>query len=150
MVVNQAALGEQGFWLSMSTPLIVVAGLISKETDVPPFLLSRRLPDAHLGGYWEFPGGKLETGESPEAALRREIKEELDIEVEIGEIFAVGHHDYPTKTVLLLVYRALLVNGTPQCREVAEFAWLDAQQVVDLELPPADAPVVARLRREYL
>ena len=140
---------EQGFWLSMSTPLIVVAGLISKTPTAPPFLLSRRLPEAHLGGYWEFPGGKLERGESPEVALRREIKEELGIEVEVGDIFAVGHHEYPTKTVLLLVYRAQIVSGIPQCREVAEFAWLDAQQVADLELPPADAPVLARLRREY-
>ena len=89
---------EQGFWLSMSTPLIVVAGLISKTPTAPPFLLSRRLPEAHLGGYWEFPGGKLERGESPEVALRREIKEELGIEVEVGDIFAVGHHEYPTKT----------------------------------------------------
>lgn len=145
-----AMLGAQGFWRRMSGPIIVVAGLISKAKTEPPFLVSRRLPEAHLGGYWEFPGGKLESGESPEAALRREIKEELDIEAEIGEIFAVGHHEYPTKTVLLLVYRARLVSGTPRCKEVAEFAWLDAQQVADLDLPPADAPVLERLRREYL
>ena len=134
----------------MSNPLVVVAGLISKHSTQPPFLLSRRLPDAHLGGYWEFPGGKLESGESPEEGLRREIKEELNIDVEVGEIFAVGHHAYPTKTVLLLVYRAVVLSGTPQCKEVAEFEWLDANQVCALNLPPADAPVLARLKREYL
>ena len=112
--------------------------------------MSRRLPDVHLGGYWEFPGGKLEPGETPESALRREIMEELGLEVEVGDIFAVGHHVYPTKTIFLLVYEVVILSGSPQCKEVAEYAWLDAQHVVDLNLPPADEPVVERLRREYL
>ena len=112
--------------------------------------MSRRLPEAHLGGFWEFPGGKLEAGEAPEAALKREIREELDIDVTVGDIFAVGHYVYPTKTILLLVYRATLIRGDAKCKAVAEFAWLDAECVVKLKLPPADEPVLERLRREYL
>ena len=134
----------------MNAPVIVVAGLISKNGDNPPFLMSKRLPDAHLGGFWEFPGGKLEPGESPEQALVREIREELDIEVSVGDIFAVGHHAYDTKVVLLLVYRAEFRSGKVRCREVAETAWLEPAEIVDLELPPADDPVLERLTREYL
>lgn len=134
----------------MSAPVIVIAGLISKKGGDPPFLMSKRLPHAHLGGFWEFPGGKLESGESPEQALVREIREELGIEVSVGDIFAVGHHAYEKKVVLLLVYRAELQSGTVQCREVAEVAWLEPAEIVQLELPPADDPVIERLTREYL
>ena len=150
MVTSRMVVGAQGFLRSMDAPVIVVAGLISKTAHEPPFLMSRRLPDAHLGGFWEFPGGKLEADETPEVALRRELKEELDIDVEVGEIFAVGHHIYPTKTILLLVYRAVVVTGEVKCKAVAEFAWLNAECVVGLNLPPADEPVLARLKREYL
>ncbi len=133
----------------MSRLTVVAAGLIANKDGGPPFLLSRRLPNAHLAGYWEFPGGKLEAGEDPVSALKRELQEELGIEVSVGNVYAVGHHVYDTKTVLLLVYEATLVAGRPTCKEVAEIRWFEPSELVNLELPPADEPITARLRRGY-
>jgi len=133
----------------MQSLIIVAAGLISRTEGGPPFLLSRRLPDAHLAGYWEFPGGKLEEGEDPVSALKRELREELGIEVSVGNIYAVGHHVYETKTVILLVYEATLIAGQPTCKEVAEIRWFKPSELVNLDLPPADEPITARLRKDY-
>jgi len=133
--------------------IVVSAGLIRGGLDGPDtdrYLLSRRLEGTHLAGAWEFPGGKVEAGEDPADTLVRELKEELGITVSVGDIFAVGHHSYPERDVILLVYDARLIAGTPQCLEVAEFRWLDVTEVISLPLPPADRPVVDRLRRERL
>lgn len=133
--------------------IVVAAGLIRGPVDGPRadrYLVSRRPSGTHLAHSWEFPGGKIEPGEAPEAALAREITEELGVEVAVGDIFAVGHHVYPEKEVILLVYDARMTGGTPQCLGVAEFAWLTAAEIVALPLPPADVPVVERLRRERL
>lgn len=133
--------------------VVVAAGLIRGPKDGPRaerYLVSKRLGDTHLAHSWEFPGGKIEPGESPSAALAREIAEELGVEVTVGDIFAVGHHVYPEKEVILLVYDARVVGGRPQCLGVAEFAWLTAAELVALPLPPADVPVVERLERERL
>ena len=130
---------------------MVVAALIRGDENGPNedrYLISRRPSGTHLAHSWEFPGGKLELGEAPEVGLRREILEELGIEVRVGEIFAVGQHVYGDKDVILMVYDAQITAGTPQCIEVAEIRWVTAAELVDIPLPPADAPVVDRLRRE--
>ncbi|MDI6893742.1 MAG: (deoxy)nucleoside triphosphate pyrophosphohydrolase [Bacillota bacterium] len=88
-------------------PLIVTAGVIRKDDAV---LIARR-ESGPLAGQWEFPGGKLEPGESPEACLARELREELGLEVEVGDIFAVVYHEYPSGPVLLLGYTCLLPEG---------------------------------------
>ncbi|MEW6399341.1 MAG: (deoxy)nucleoside triphosphate pyrophosphohydrolase [Bacillota bacterium] len=85
-------------------PLIVTAGVIRKDDAV---LIARR-ESGPLAGQWEFPGGKLEPGESPEACLARELREELGLEVEVGDIFAVVYHEYPSGPVLLLGYTCRL------------------------------------------
>lgn len=110
--------------------------------------MSRRLQGAHLAGSWEFPGGKVELGEDPAQALSRELREELNIEVEVGQIYAVGHHCYPDKDIVLLIYECRHSGRTPEALEVAEFAWLSPAQVCALELPPADEEVITRLRQE--
>lgn len=133
--------------------IIVSAGLIRGAAGSPEaelFLVSRRPAGTHLEHYWEFPGGKVEPGEAPTAALVREIREELELEVSVGDIFAVGHHVYEEREVLLLVYEARVTAGTPQCREVAEFRWVSPAEMVEMELPPADLPVIDRIRRELL
>ena len=129
--------------------LIVAAGLI-EDPQTSTFLLSRRGADTHLAHSWEFPGGKLNPGESPTECVRRELKEELGIDVSVGQVFAVGHHVYPEREVILLVYHCLIESGEPQCLEVAEYRWVTAQELVEMELPPADLPVIDRIRREYL
>lgn len=131
--------------------IVVVAGLIRGRARTPEaerFLVSRRPAGTHLADWWEFPGGKIELGEPPEHALARELREELGIDVEVGDVYAVGHHVYETREVLLLVYSCAVVSGQPQCLEVAEFRWVTPAELVALPLPPADEPVVARLRRE--
>ncbi|MFZ4736475.1 MAG: (deoxy)nucleoside triphosphate pyrophosphohydrolase [Bradymonadia bacterium] len=128
--------------------LLVVAGLI--EGEVPGrFLVSRRPSGTHLAGHWEFPGGKLEAGEAPADALVRELKEELDIDVVVGDPYAVGHHVYEEREIVLLVLHCRHVGGTPKPLGVAELAWLEAREIIALDLPPADRPVIERLRRDW-
>ena len=130
--------------------ILVAAGLIRGAHGSPEaglFLVSRRPAGTHLAHAWEFPGGKVEPGEAPPDALRREIAEELGVQVAVGDVFAVGHHVYPEKEVVLLVYEARIEAGVPQCLEVAEIGWLRLDELVELPLPPADRPVVERLRR---
>lgn len=130
--------------------IIVVAGLI-EGSEPGRYLISQRPAGSHLAHAWEFPGGKVEAGEAPDQALARELREELGIEVEVGEVFAVGHHVYPPpgREVILMVYRCRLVRGEPQCLGVAAWRWVPASELVELPLPPADRPVVARLKREF-
>ncbi len=137
--------------------VVVVAGLIrgaAGTAEAERFLISQRPAGVHLAAAWELPGGKVEVGEAPEAALRRELREELAIDVEVGQVYAVGQHVYAegagaaAKDVILLIYEARLVGGAPEAREVAAFRWVEARELLAVPLPPADAPALARLRRE--
>jgi 8-oxo-dGTP diphosphatase len=124
-------------------PVIVAAAVIIRDGRV---LLTRRGEGQHLAGMWEFPGGKLEAGESPEEALVRECQEECGIEVEVTEILEVTHHRYPEKEVLLLFYRCELRTGEVRHLQVADHAWVAPRDLDDYPLPPADERVVARIR----
>ncbi|MEE2756823.1 MAG: (deoxy)nucleoside triphosphate pyrophosphohydrolase [Myxococcota bacterium] len=129
--------------------ILVSAGLIQRPSD-GRILVSKRLADAHLANSWEFPGGKVEFGEDPKNTVIRELREELGIETSVGDIYAVGHHCYAEREVVLLVYQTAIIDGEPQCLEVADFAWLTPGEVVNLPLPPADQPVIDRLQRDCL
>jgi 8-oxo-dGTP diphosphatase len=134
------------------TRKLVVAGLIIGDgADAGRILISQRRADqAHPLG-WEFPGGKIEAGESPELALGRELAEELGVEVRIGRIWDVLFHAYPDFDVLMLVYPCRLAPAqTVRAVEVAAFAWVTPAQLADHAILPADAPLVARLQREGL
>ena len=94
--------------------ILVVAGLIRAPYSHPQagrILMSRRLANTHLAHSWEFPGGKVELGEDPIDALHRELKEELNIEVSHPEVYAVGHHCYSEKEVILMVYECWHLHG---------------------------------------
>lgn len=133
--------------------IVVAAGLVRGReggAEADRYLISRRPEGTHLAQSWEFPGGKVDPGEPPDRALVRELREELGVEVAVGDIFAVGHHVYPEREVLLLVYDARVVRGEPACLEVAEFRWVSAAELTTIPLPPADMPVVERLARERL
>ena len=95
---------HQGDSIRPGYPLIVTAGVIRSDDTV---LIARR-ESGPLAGRWEFPGGKLEPGESPEACLARELQEELGLEVQVGDIFAVVYHEYPSGPILLLAYACRL------------------------------------------
>ena len=126
----------------MTQPVVVAAAVVIRQGRV---LLTRRAEGQHLAGMWEFPGGKLEEGESPEAAVVRECREECGIEVEVTDILDVTHHRYPEKDVLLLFYRCALRSGEVEHLEVADHAWVAPSELGDYPLPPADARVVARI-----
>ena len=123
-------------------PVVVAAAVLILEGRV---LLTRRAEGQHLAGMWEFPGGKLEEGESPEAALYRECLEECGIEIDGGEIIDVTHHRYPEKDVLLLFYRCGLRAGEVRNLQVAEHAWVTPEELDRYPLPPADVGVVAKI-----
>src|SRR5215469_1131788 len=108
--------------------VLVAAGLIIERGRV---LLTQRKSGTHLEGLWELPGGKVQPGEDPREALRRELQEELGIEVAVGEVVDVTFHRYeePRKTVLLLFFEADRVAGSaePRAIDVAAFEWAAAQ-----------------------
>ncbi len=131
--------------------ILVAAGLVygaANSRERRHILISRRPHGTHLADWWEFPGGKVEPGEAPTDALARELHEELGIEVEVGDVYAVGHHVYEGREVVLLVYTCRVAAGEPRCHQVAEFRWVTPAELLTVRLPPADGPVVERLRRE--
>jgi len=95
---------------------------------------------------WEFPGGKLEEGESPQQALRRECREECGVELDVGSIIDVLFHAYDDRDVLLLFYDCQLASGEVRHLEIADHEWCPLDQLGSRALPPADAPLVPRLQ----
>ena len=121
---------------------LVVAALIRRAGLV---LISRRRADQPMPLLWEFPGGKVEPGEAPVAALQREISEELGCDVEVGSIHDVVFHVYPAFDLLMLVYDCTVVSGEPSAVDVAEVAWVDPRTLPERELLPADYPLARKL-----
>jgi 8-oxo-dGTP diphosphatase len=129
----------------MHPPIDVVAGVIRREDG--RILITQRLADDTLGGYWEFPGGKVDPGEELRAALARELREELGIETEIGaEIHSIVHA-YPDRDVRLYFYEARIVSGEPQKIEVADLRWVTLDELGEYQFPEADRPLLELLRR---
>lgn len=127
--------------------VLVVAGVLVEDGRV---LLSRRKAGSHLEGMWEFPGGKVDAGESPTEALVRELREELGIEVIVDDILDVAFHRYEEakKAVLLLFYRVrrTAASGPPQALDVAEFRWCTEEFLDPARFPPADVAVLQKTR----
>lgn len=120
--------------------ILVVAAILARNGRI---LLTRRAPGKHLAGRWEFPGGKVEEWETPEAALAREVREELDLEVSGLEPYLFVHHDYPEARVLMLVYRARPV-GEPGAAAL-EWRWSALSELDPSSMPEADLPIVRAL-----
>ena len=127
--------------------MITVAAAIIKRND--EILLTRRKPDAHLGNMWEFPGGKVEPGESLIAALQRELREELGIHAEVQDEYYATIHRYPAKTVDLHFFNCRIIDGEPQAIEVAEFRWVKPADLHSYEFPEADLELIERLARPH-
>ncbi len=123
-------------------PLIVTAAVIRKDEAV---LITRRPEGKRHAGQWEFPGGKLADGESPAEGLRREILEELGLEVAVGEIVEVAFFRYDWGPVLILAYNCRPIRGEIRNIEVAEHRWVVPSDLSSYPLLPADQPIVDRL-----
>jgi mutator protein MutT len=108
-------------------------------------LITQRHKDSHLGGLWEFPGGKREAGETFEQCLVREIREELGIEISVGEQFEDIQHDYPDKNVRLKFFICKLLSGEPQLLGCADFKWIGKGELKDYQFPAADARLLEKL-----
>jgi mutator protein MutT len=126
-------------------PIQVAAALIVREGR---YLIARRKAGVHLGGLWEFPGGKREPGESLEDCLRREIREELGVEITGLVPFQVLRHDYPEKAVELHFFRCSILSGLPRPLGCDDLQWVTPDDLPKFSLPPADRPLVDVLRAE--
>ena len=133
----------------MAAPVrtLVVAGLITDERG--RVLIAQRRADQAHALQWEFPGGKIEAGESPVCALTRELLEELGARVHVGPIWDVLYHDYGAFEVIMLIYHCRTRAGEQaRCVEVANLAWCTPSELGDYPILPADAPLVARLSNQ--
>jgi len=123
------------------TRIIVSAAVVERDGA---YLVTRRLEGTHLAGFWEFPGGKCEPGESDEDCLRRELREELGVEARIEGRLLSTVHDYGTKQIELRFF-ACAIDGEPQPKLGQEIRWVPAAELPALEFPPADADLISRL-----
>jgi 8-oxo-dGTP diphosphatase len=121
--------------------LKVVAALI-RERQSRHVLLTQRRPGRHLGLSWEFPGGKVEAGESDDEALRRELREELGVTITVGTLCYETRHQYGSREMHLRVYRACIVDGEPEALDVNAMEWVHEDQLLEREFLPADMPLV--------
>lgn len=126
--------------------MTVVAAVIRDPTG--RILISRRPEHRHMGGLWEFPGGKVGDGESPPTALVRELYEELGIAVAVGSPITFAVHEEPGLRILLLFYDARITAGTAVAREGQIVRWVEPRELPSQPMPPADAELVARLAAE--
>jgi 8-oxo-dGTP diphosphatase len=126
---------------------LVVAGLIIGEGQC---LITQRRADQALPLQWEFPGGKVEAGEAPVAALARELREEIGVEVAVGRVWDVLFHAYPAFDLVMLVYACRITRGEPRAVEVADLRWVAPGELPAWDILPADRPLVQRLGDEGL
>jgi 8-oxo-dGTP diphosphatase len=124
-------------------PRVAVVGAVLERGGL--ILAARRGAGMTQPGLWEFPGGKVEPGESPAEALRREVAEELGCTVEVGAHVARCEHESASRVVVLDTYRCTVVAGEPHAIEHDEIRWLAPSDLVDLTWSPADRPTVRRL-----
>ena len=127
--------------------IIVTAGLISKAGK---FLISKRPEGCHLAGFWEFPGGKQEKNETLEECLKREIREELDIEIHIEKKVMTVHHEYDTKKVTLHFFNCTSLRGPLLARECQEIRWVDRKDLNKYRFPPPDLDVIQIIAPETM
>lgn len=121
----------------------VVAAVIVRDGEV----LATRRGYGEWQGWWEFPGGKMEAGESPQDALRREIREELDAEIEVGQLLETVEWDYPSFHLTMHCFICSLVSGSMNLNEHEAAAWLTKENIGSVKWLPADEGLIGRIRQ---
>lgn len=125
--------------------MIEVAAAIIEDGN-GRILIARRAKGKSQEGMWEFPGGKLEPGESPEACLRRELLEEMGIEIEPYAYFGINEHDYGTVKIRLIAYKARFVSGEIQLTDHDAYRWVSPEEFGEYTFAPADVPFLGMLK----
>ena len=125
----------------LTNRIIVVAAVIERDARI---LVTRRLPGTHLAGYWEFPGGKLEAGETHDDCLLRELREELGTEIKVGSKLHTSCFTYPDRAIELHFYCCTALTE-PRPVLGQEMRWVSRSKLAQLRLPPADIELVRRL-----
>lgn len=125
-----------------ATTIEVAAGLIVRGGKI---LIAQRLGNAHLGGLWEFPGGKRQPGESFEACLKREVMEELGLTIAVHEQVASAKHHDPQRHVRLRFYRCTVLTGEPRPLGCETCQWITPVEISNYPFPPADLPLVHQI-----
>lgn len=133
--------------VSQASVIEVAAGLVFRDGRL---LITQRHRDAHLGGLWEFPGGKREPGETFAQCLHRELREELAIEVEVHEVAESLTHAYPEKTVRLEFFHCTWRRGEPRALGCPAFRWVTRDELDQFAFPAADARLLKKLRAEVV
>ncbi|MBQ6680075.1 MAG: (deoxy)nucleoside triphosphate pyrophosphohydrolase [Lachnospiraceae bacterium] len=126
-------------------PIEVVAALIFRDGR---FMICQRPANKARALLWEFVGGKVEPGETKEAALIRECREELDIELSVGDVYMEVVHEYPDITVRLTLFRAEIAAGEPKLIEHNDLRWITPAEIPDYDFCPADTEILKKIRLE--
>lgn len=123
----------------------VTAAIIRKGSKI---LIARRAPSKHLGGFWEFPGGKIEEGETAQECLKRELEEELGIIIKVGKFFMENEHYYDDKIILLKAYECEHTSGSIVLNDHDQVQWVETSEFVNFKFAPADIPFIKALNGE--
>lgn len=120
----------------------VIAGIITNNDEV---LITRRAPKQNLAGGWEFPGGKIEINETPQECLARELKEELNIDVSVGEFCIDVIHDYGNIIINLFAYYCTILEGEIEISVHDQYEWIKINDLLKYDLLPADIPIAKKV-----
>ena len=121
----------------------VTAAIILKDNKV---LIAQRSPHVKLANKWEFPGGKIEPGETPQECLKREIREELDVDIEVLDFFAESMYEYHSGTIKLMAYWCQWISGDFTLNVHSQIAWVNRHELELYDFAPADIPLVDKLK----
>jgi len=121
----------------------VVAAIIHKDNKI---MIAKRKENKSMGGFWEFPGGKIDPGETPEESLVRELKEEMDISIKVEKYVGESIYDYGDIVICLLGYLASIENGDIILNDHDEYEWVTLENICKFKLAPADIPLVRMLQ----
>ncbi len=127
--------------------ITVVAGLIREGDRI---LICQRPAGKARGLLWEFPGGKVEAGESKEAALIRECREELGVTLEVGKVYAELTYEYPDVTVRLTLFEARIGEGVPRNIEHADVKWIKPEEITEYPFCPADKEICGKISKSVV
>jgi 8-oxo-dGTP diphosphatase len=129
----------------LNTTYQVTAAIIRKGEKI---LIARRAPNKDLSGYWEFPGGKIETGETPQECLKRELEEELGIIITVGTFFMENEHHYGNKIIQLQAYECEHLSGSIILNDHDQVEWVETFEFLNFKFAPADIPFILALNGE--